>query len=90
MESAEPLIVAYCLKCSRIGQPLTHEQVRTLAASLVEGTEVEKQVISWKKKYSHFYDGQPLLGKGWYNSFMLRHKDILRKGKALTKYINRQ
>ena len=38
MEAAELFIVVYCLKCSGIGQPLTHEQVRTLAASLLAGT----------------------------------------------------
>jgi hypothetical protein len=50
MELAEPTIVAYCIKCSRISQPLTHDQVRALAISLIDGTEVAKQVINWKKK----------------------------------------
>jgi hypothetical protein len=90
MHSVEPTIVAYCIKCSRIGQPLTQDQVLALAISLIEGTDVAVRVIAWKKKYSHYYDDRPLLGKGWYNAFMSRHHDILRKGKARTKDMNRQ
>jgi hypothetical protein len=91
MEAVEPTIVAYCIKCSKIGQPLTHEQVLALAISLIEGTDVAAQVINWKKKYSQYYNNQPLLGKNWYNaSFMVRHHEILRRGKARTKDINRQ
>jgi hypothetical protein len=50
MASAEPTIVAYCIKCSQIGQPLTHDQVRELAISLVEDTALEAAVVNWKKK----------------------------------------
>jgi hypothetical protein len=32
----------------------------------------------------------PLLGKNWHNAFMLRHREILWKGKACTKDINHQ
>jgi hypothetical protein len=70
----EPTIVAFCIKCSRIGQSLTQEQVWTLAISLIEDIIVAAQVVAWKRKYSHYYDNQPLLGgKGWYDSFMMRN-----------------
>jgi hypothetical protein len=55
MESVEPTIVAYCIKCSRIGQSLTQDQVLSLAILLIEGTEMAAQVIAWKKKYSQYY-----------------------------------
>ena len=48
------------------------------------------RLLIGKKKHSRHSDNQPLLGKNWYNGFMQRHKDILRKGRARTKDINRQ
>jgi hypothetical protein len=76
MELVELPIVAYCIKCSRIGQPLTQDQVLTLAVSLIEGTEMAARVIAWKKKYSQYYKNQLLLGQGWYHAFMSHHHDI--------------
>jgi hypothetical protein len=72
MEPTEPTIVAYCIKCSRTGQPLTQEQVRALAISLIEGTRVAAEVIAWKKKFLLYREDKPLLGKGWYDKFMMR------------------
>jgi hypothetical protein len=90
MEVVEPTIVAYCIKCSKISQPLMHEQVLALAILLIEGTDMAVQVICWKKKYSQYHNNQPLLGKNWYKTFMLCHYDIIWKGKACTKDINHQ
>jgi hypothetical protein len=91
MEEVEPTIIACWIKCSQIGQPLTHEQVLPLAILLVVDMDVAAQVISWKKKDSLYNDNQPLLGKkNWYNTFMSHHHDILWKSKARTKDINCQ
>jgi hypothetical protein len=90
VETVEATIVAYCIKCSRIGQPLTHEQVLALAIVLIEDTVVAAKVVCSKKKYSQYSNNQPLLGKAGHNTFMSRHHDILRKGEACTKYINHQ
>jgi hypothetical protein len=49
MAPVEPVIVEYCVKLSRIGQPLTREEAVALAISLITGTELENTVIAWKK-----------------------------------------
>jgi hypothetical protein len=54
---------------------------------LIEGTEV---AAAWKKKFSQYHDNQPLLGKGWYDNFMMQNQDVLRKGRAKSRDINRK
>jgi hypothetical protein len=70
MAPVEPVIVEYCVKLSRIGQPLTREEAVALAISLITGTELENTVIAWKKKFSKYKDGDPLLGVSWCRGFI--------------------
>jgi hypothetical protein len=85
----EPILVEYCLRVARIGQPLTKDQLTGLALSMIEGTTVEDKVNDWKRRFSNFNDTQELLGAGWYCGFINRNRIILNQVSARMKDINR-
>ncbi len=86
----EPLLIDYCLKLSAIGQPLTKDQVMALVSSMIDNQELEEKVIAWKKNHSQYKEGQPLVGYGWYQQFVNRNRDKLRRTKALVQDIQRE
>lgn len=85
----EPVLVEYCIRLARIGQPLTKDQLTGLAISMIEGTSIEEKLNAWKKKYSHFNDKNELLGDGWYQGFINRNSLTLSRVRARMKDINR-
>jgi hypothetical protein len=85
----EPILVEYCMRLARIGQPLTKDQLTSLAISMIEGTMVEEKVKVWKRTFSNFNDTQDLLGGGWYRGFIKRNRFVLNRVRARMKDINR-
>ena len=90
LSELEPLLIDYCVKLSDIGQPLTKSNVMALVESMIDDQELEKKVITWKKKHSSYKEGQPLVGNGWYQHFVCRNNDKLRRTKVLVRDVNRQ
>jgi hypothetical protein len=92
----EPLLVEYCIRLSKIGTPLTQSEVRCLAFSLIQGTEYQRDMIVFKSKRHllNVSDGSELsdtdiLGTRWYNGFMNRNKDKLKRGRGRIRDIKR-
>jgi hypothetical protein len=89
----EPLIVEWCLKMAKIGMALNRENVIDLTSELIQGTEFEKKFKDFKKV--RYIDGKRTngekfqVGKTWYNGFMLRNKEALRRGKCKVRDIKR-
>ncbi len=84
MASIESHIVALMGQMAKLRQPLNVAEGLALANSLIEGTNWEEDLISFKKKrgWKQFTtDGQrkPLLGKKWYKGFWKRYGHLLEK-----------
>jgi hypothetical protein len=85
----EPILVQYCIRLAKIGQPLTKDQLTGLAISMISGTTIEEKVKDWKKKFSQFNDEQELVSDAWYQGFLNRNKLVLNRVRARMKDINR-
>ena len=84
LESVEPTIVDYCIRSSRIGQPLDKEDVIVLANELIKGTLIEDECVQRKlrNKLPLLDTSGRLVGKKWYRGFMKRWQGLLRRGRA--------
>jgi hypothetical protein len=89
LSELEPILVEYCMRLAKIGQPLTKDQLTSLAISMIEGTSIEAKVKAWKRKFSQFNEYQELIGDGWYQGFLARNADVLYRVQARMKDINR-
>jgi hypothetical protein len=92
LHDLEPLLVEWSLKMAKIGQALSRANVLELASKLIEGTEFEEKVKTFKAKRNIKYEnheGKVILGKRWYQSFMRRHADELKSKKCKIKDIKR-
>ena len=47
-------IVALLIQMARMHQPLNATEVLQLANDLTEGSEIQEEVIAWKKKHLHY------------------------------------
>jgi hypothetical protein len=92
LESVEPLLVEYCLKLSNIGQPLTKFQLLSLAESLIDGTDLKDNMIKFKQHHKILGPGElsnSVVGVRWYEGFMKRHGDMLKRAKGRVRDVNR-
>jgi hypothetical protein len=89
LANVEPLLVEYCIRLSKIGAPLTRNEVRSLAFSMIEGTDYYDDVIDFKAKHHLLKDSDScsldeanILGVRWYRGFMQRNCDKLKRGRG--------
>jgi hypothetical protein len=83
----EPLIVEWCLKMATIGIALNKKNVLELVTELIAGTEASKKLEEFKKKRNlPTRDGETIVvGQRWYESFIKRNKDVLKRGRCKVK-----
>jgi hypothetical protein len=86
MELIEPLLVGFCIRASRIGEPLNREVFLDLANSLIEGTPTQEKVEQWKAKIKA---AKNKLGNGYYSAFMKRNQEHIKRGRGYKKDTNR-
>ncbi len=78
----EPLIVEFCIRLAKIGDPLTKKTVIQLANSLVVDNDYQSRINECKNDRNLLSNG--FLGDAWYRGFMNQHKDVLtRKGSTV-------
>jgi hypothetical protein len=78
----EPLIVEFCIRLAKIGDPLTKKTVIQLANSLVVDNDYQSRINNCKSDRKLLCNG--LLGDAWYRGFMHWQKDVLtRKGSTV-------
>ena len=73
-------MVSIILQMCRIHQSLTPTQGLSLVNSVIHGTQIQKDLIEWKTRYSYTdgdaaVDGQ--VGYGYWQRFRKRHDDKL-------------
>ncbi len=75
----EPLIVEFCIRLAKIGDPLTKKTVIQLANSFVVDNDYQSRINNCKSDRKLLCNG--FLSDAWYSGFMHRQKDVLtRKG----------
>jgi hypothetical protein len=77
MDLLEPLLVALCIAIQRIHVPVKVNIFLDVVNSLLEGSDLEKQITDWKVRHS-FYKPDPInppanLGIAYYKGFMNRN-----------------
>lgn len=76
----EPIIVDFCIKLARMGAGLRKEQVCSLANSLLDGTEIQKRLASFKMKCTTTKATKAdKVGARWYENFMRRHREHIKR-----------
>jgi hypothetical protein len=86
----EPFIVQWCLAMAKCGSALNRQHVIDLACDLIKGTKAEQDMIEFKRQRGFIVKEEDrLLGVTWYQSFMRRHSDTLRRGRCVPKDVNR-
>lgn len=90
VEAMEPILVDFCIKLARMGQPLGKEQVLCLANDLIKGTESQERLVEYKKKHtSASSEDSGTLGRRWYENFMKRNKKHIKRVATRTADIKR-
>jgi hypothetical protein len=92
LANVEPILVEYCLRLSKIGAPLTKDQVITLASSLIHGTTHLDDLIEFKRRRHLLGEevmNQNILGNRWYSNFLGRNSDKLKRGRGRVRDVKR-
>jgi hypothetical protein len=75
---------------AKIGEAQSKEGVIGLMSEMIAGTEYEKRLLDFKNKRKIAINNEnQVLGKAWYNGFMKRNKEKLKRGKCKIKDIKR-
>ena len=74
--SIKPQLVKILIQMAKIWQCLTPTEAIQLINSLIDGTQVQKDLVEFKKKYSHGKDGT--VGYGYWRHFKKRNKHLIR------------
>jgi hypothetical protein len=80
------------LKLLNIGQPLTKGQLISLAESLIDGTDFQERMIDFKCNRKIFKRKQvsgSVVGSRWYELFLRRHSNVLKRTKGRVRDVNR-
>ena len=75
----EPILCAYVYSAWRIGRPLGVGEIHDLANSLLYNSELEAEIIQWKRKRGLWDDLNPdanVLGLRWLSGFKCRNKEL--------------
>ncbi len=84
----EPIICEFCIRLGKMGRPLTKTTVIELANDLVSGTELECEIINFKKLRK--LNCNQKLGDAWYRGFLSRHQDQLTRNASAVKDLKRR
>jgi hypothetical protein len=76
----EPLIVECCLQLALIGSPLDKNELLALVKSMICGTVHADRFHSFKVQRHLNSNEDFTLGQRWYNNFMERKKDKIKRG----------
>ena len=93
MAVLEPLLVAVCIAIQQIHVPVEVNIFFDIVDSLLEGSDLEKEVIDWKVRHS-LYKPDPMnpranLGIAYYKGFMNRNsKEIESKSRGTLRQID--
>ena len=68
-------IVAVIVQMAQIRQCLAPSQGVQLLNSMIDGTNVQKELIQFKNKYSHGIEGK--IGRGYWRSFKKRNAHLI-------------
>jgi hypothetical protein len=93
LKNVEPILVEYCIRLARIGNALNKDQVISLAEDVIHGTSIANDLAKFKtaRKIKDIYhqsiDNQQrvIVGEGWYNNFMKRNKDKIKRQRLKVK-----
>ena len=84
----EPIIVDIILQMTMIGQCLTPSKALRLINDLIDSTNVQQDLIEWKRGNTSNGDGK--VGKGYWYGFLKRHRDKLVSRRGQKYELNRQ
>ena len=88
LAAIEPLIVGIILQMARIRQCLIPSKGLALINSIIEGTLVQNKLKKWKGKNTPNCVG--MVGKGYWRSFLKRHKNQIVSKRGQKYELNRQ
>ena len=88
LEKIEPTVISIIIHMGRIRQSLSPSQGLRLVNSLIKGTEIEKELVQWKQKFSN--NNSPSVGNGYWARFMKRNKDKIVSRRGQRYELNRQ
>ena len=80
MAAIEHIIVDSCVRLAEIGCALTKYEVISLTEEIIKGTEHEKQLLDYKRKRK--IKSKSVIGKKWYNGFMKRNEQNIKRGRC--------
>jgi hypothetical protein len=71
----KPLIADFCIRITRLGEPLSKTTVINFSNDLIH----DRDDVEWVKEFkAHHKIADGNLGERWYCSFMKRHETILK------------
>ena len=87
MSCIEPHLVELISAMGQIRRSLTGSESLSLANDLIYGTQVEKDIIQWKKSRNEYNPNAPVLGKKYWQLFKRRwaHRLVTRCGKKFAR-----
>jgi Tc5 transposase DNA-binding domain len=86
LEELEPLIVEWCIRLARIGQPLNKRDVMELSTELIRGTKYAEKLKAFKKKRNIQGKNETVvLGERWYRQFIKRHGHLIKRRRCKVK-----
>ena len=84
----EPLVIGIILQMARIRQCLTPSKGSALVNSIIDGTKVQNELKKWKEKNTP--NCVATVGKGYWRSFLKRHKNQIVSKRGQKYELNRQ
>ena len=90
--AVEPTLVMFCKLANDSGISLDQSSFIKLVNSLIKGSQVEEDMIAYKKKIKvdpSTYGKGFAVGMGYYRAFLKRHSHILKSTRAYRKDIHR-
>ena len=88
MVRIEPIVVEIILQMARLRQCLCPSKGLQLVNSLIKGTDIQKELIEWKKKNTLNTNGT--LGTGYWRNFLKRNKAKIVSKRGQKYELNRQ
>jgi hypothetical protein len=83
----EPLILQWVIKLAEMGQPLTKTGIISLANEIIDSTYHSDRLSNFKQKRK--INNETQAGVRWYNGFLKRNAEYLRRSKCKIKDQNR-
>ena len=88
LEKIESTVISIIIHMARIRQSLSPSDGLKLVNSLIKDTQLQKELVQWKKKYSN--NSTPTVGHGYWTRFMKRNRDKIVSKRGQRYELNRQ